>query len=177
MRQVLMLVLAALFIGAAVSGAAAGQSVPEYLRVELAAMENIPEGTWFALSKEHFKLFVISGGKVIETFGIAAGKNKGQKQKVGDCRTPEGMFSIIQIQNSSYWTHDFRDGAGEVRDAYGPWFLRLETGWKGIGIHGTHAPASIGTRATEGCIRLVNDDLRVLKEKYVRIGTKVYIFN
>ena len=32
-------------------------------------------------------------------------------------------------------------------------------GHKGIGIHGTHDSLSIGSRVTEGCIRLKNDDL------------------
>ena len=43
-----------------------------------------------------------------------------------------------------------------------------------IGIHGTHLPESIGTRCTEGCIRLNNDDLRELKE-YIKIGMTVII--
>jgi len=33
------------------------------------------------------------------------------------------------------------------------------TGWKGIGIHGTHDPSSLGTMVTEGCIRMSNDGL------------------
>lgn len=129
------------------------------------------------MSKGNFKLFVMDGKNVTDSFDIAVGKNKGQKQKVGDNRTPEGMFKIIQIQNAGYWTHDFRDGKGEIKGAYGPWFIRLETGWKGIGIHGTHDPASVGTNATEGCIRLRNDELSRLKEKYAKIGVKVFIFN
>jgi lipoprotein-anchoring transpeptidase ErfK/SrfK len=61
--------------------------------------------------------------------------------------------------------HDFGDGKGPVSGAYGPWFIRLETGWKGIGIHGTHDPGSTGTRASEGCIRMKNDDLlRIVDE-------------
>ena len=37
-------------------------------------------------------------------------------------------------------------------------------GWKGIGIHGTHDPDSRGTNATEGCIRLSNEDIDELKQ-------------
>lgn len=177
MRRILLMVLMALLFCAAVSGMAAGQDLPKYLRSELAAMDPVPDGIWFALSKAHFKLFVMDSGDVIDTFSVAVGKNRGQKQKAGDNRTPEGMFRIIQIQNAGYWTHDFRDGKGVIKGAYGPWFIRLETGWKGIGIHGTHNPASIGTNATEGCVRLINEDLRTLKDKYVKIGVKVFIFN
>ncbi|MCR5176958.1 MAG: L,D-transpeptidase, partial [Anaerovibrio sp.] len=62
------------------------------------------------------------------------------------------------------WTHDFGDGKGEIPGAYGKWFISLNTGWDGIGIHGTHDPASVGTNASEGCIRLRNHDLEELKE-------------
>ena len=42
-------------------------------------------------------------------------------------------------------------------------FIRLKTpGHKGIGIHGTHLPESIGEKTTEGCIRLRNEDLKRL---------------
>lgn len=176
MRHFLTMVVITVLLSFAVA-AGAETAAPEYLRGKLDSMASVPRGTWFALSKKNFKLFVMDGKNVVESFDIAVGKNKGQKQKVGDNRTPEGMFKIIQIQNASYWTHDFRDGKGEIKGAYGPWFIRLETGWKGIGIHGTHDPSSIGTNATEGCIRLRNDELLRLKEKYAKIGVKVLIFN
>lgn len=48
-------------------------------------------------------------------------------------------------------------------------------GHRGIGIHGTHDPASIGTRATEGCVRLNNSDLLELVKKYVYVGMPVVI--
>ena len=100
------------------------------------------------------------------SFPIACGRNLGDKQARGDMRTPEGVFHISGIEDASGWTHDFNDGKGEIPGAYGPWFLRLDTpGHKGIGIHGTHLPESIGTRATEGCIRLKNEDIAQLKEK------------
>ena len=44
----------------------------------------------------------------------------------------------------------------------------------GIGIHGTHDPASIGTCASEGCIRLQNENLKKLKD-YAKVGMQVKI--
>jgi len=70
--------------------------------------------------------------------------------------------------------HDFGDGKGPIAGAYGPKFIRLKTGWSGIGIHGTHDPAYIGKRVTEGCIRLKNEDLAELVP-YVKVGMKVQI--
>ncbi|MDD4365864.1 MAG: L,D-transpeptidase, partial [Synergistales bacterium] len=49
-----------------------------------------------------------------------------------------------------------------------------KTGWQGIGIHGTHDPDSIGTLVTEGCIRLLNENVLWLRER-VAVGTKVLI--
>lgn len=102
-------------------------------------------------------------GDTLFTAPIAVGKSYGNKQKQGDMRTPEGVFKVVDIQNSSAWTHNFGDGKGDIAGAYGHHFIRLGVpGHKGIGIHGTHAPKSIGSRATEGCIRLNNEDLEKL---------------
>lgn len=113
-------------------------------------------------------------GKEVVTYPIACGKNKGHKQKKGDMRTPEGKFSLQQIQDAHTWSHDFGDGKGVIKGAYGPCFMRLRTGFSGIGIHGTHDPNSIGTRATEGCIRLENKNAEALS-KQVQVGMTVII--
>ena len=72
------------------------------------------------------------------------------------------------------------DGKGEIKGAYGPWFISINTdemskgAWGGIGIHGTHKPNVMRARDSEGCIRLQNQNVEELK-KYVRVGTKVVI--
>ena len=128
------------------------------------------------ISKESLtlKLYDTRGG-LIYNFPVAMGKNYGNKQKRGDMKTPEGVFEVQEIVDASSWSHDFKDGKGEIAGAYGNWFIRLKTPpHSGIGIHGTHDPNSIGTRATEGCIRLNNADLNTLKP-LVKIGMKVII--
>lgn len=116
-----------------------------------------------------------SRGNVIKTYPMACGKSIGPKRKKGDMKTPEGVFSLQQIQEADTWGHNFNDGKGYIKHAYGPWFLRLKTpGFNGIGIHGTHAPESIGTRATEGCIRLDNKDIADLHDR-VTLGMTVII--
>ena len=117
------------------------------------------------VSKSEFKLWLLNGNEIVQEYPIATGRNPGDKQRVGDNRTPVGNFKIVSIENASSWSHDFRDGKGKIKGAYGPWFLRLDAkGWKGIGIHGTHDPDSRGTNATEGCIRLSNEDIAELRE-------------
>lgn len=102
-------------------------------------------------------------------YPIATGKNTGDKQKVGDNRTPLGPFSIVSVENSSAWSYDFGDGLGPIVGAYGPWFIRLQglneknKYWQGIGIHGTHDESTIGKDDTHGCVRMKNRDVEELK--------------
>jgi hypothetical protein len=129
---------------------------------------------WIRINKALFELRLYRGSEVDRIYTVAVGKNPGDKQRVGDNRTPNGIFTVQSIENSRAWTHDFRDGKGSIAGAYGPWFIRLRTGWKGIGIHGTHDPASRGSMVSEGCIRMLNGELEDLKE-FVFRNMKVVI--
>ncbi|GHV52704.1 hypothetical protein FACS1894216_09320 [Synergistales bacterium] len=127
------------------------------------------------VEKKRHKLAVMRGSQMVKEYNIAVGKATGNKRRVGDMRTPEGIFSVQMIQNSSKWKHDFGDGKGLIKDAYGPFFIRLKAPpWQGIGIHGTHAPNSIGSNISEGCVRMNNRDL-IDFVKFIRVGTKVTI--
>ena len=135
------------------------------------------EGAPFiVIDKQAFKLTLINPqGYPIKEYDIACAINLGPKKVRGDHKTPEGTFKINQLLNAKGLTHDFKDGKGPIKDAYGPWFLRLDVpGFWDIGIHGTPFPESIGTRATEGCIRLRNEDILDLKQQ-VKVGTPVII--
>jgi lipoprotein-anchoring transpeptidase ErfK/SrfK len=103
-------------------------------------------------------------GDTIYKFPVAVGTNYGNKQKVGDLKTPEGTFPIEGLEDSKDWKYDFEnDGKGPIAGAYGPWFIRLKVqNASGIGIHGTHENESIGKRVSHGCVRMKNDDLMVL---------------
>lgn len=145
-----------------------------------------PSGTaWIVISKKDLTLSVYdrnaTGDTVIMAqFPCCMGKNKGNKMKRGDMRTPESPvgrpFKITMIQNSSTWKHDFHDGRGNIK-AYGHWFLRLETpGHRGIGIHGsTNNEKSVPGRASEGCIRLLDKDIITLKEHFAYVGMPITI--
>lgn len=128
------------------------------------------------VDKPGLMLYVCSEeGDTVFSAPVACGRNLGDKQRRGDNRTPEGTFSVSQIQDSRSWLHDNRDGLGPVKGCYGPWFIRIRhPKWTSIGIHGTRFPKSIGTRASEGCIRLNNEKVVELL-KYVSIGSPVII--
>ena len=100
-------------------------------------------------------------GELEQKSNIATGKNYGTKQFAGDLKTPEGIFKIASVEDASQWSHDFKDDTiGVVKNAYGPYFIRLQVpGQSGIGIHGTSDSNSIGSRASEGCVRMNNKDL------------------
>jgi len=129
---------------------------------------------WLRIDKSRYKLYLYQGRDVEKTYNVAVGKNPGDKERVGDNKTPVGTFTVQSIEDSRYWTYDFRDGKGAVRGAYGPWFIRLRTGWRGIGIHGTHDPDSLGSMASEGCIRMHNSELEELR-KFASSKMKVVI--
>lgn len=139
--------------------------------------------SFIVISKKELRLYVyavVNGDTTrIAHFPVCLSKNKGQKEKGGDMRTPESEpgepFTIKQIQNASDWHHDFGDGRGNIL-AYGNWFLRLETPFSGIGIHGsTNNEESVPGRASEGCIRLRDADIITLKENYAYVGMPVII--
>lgn len=138
---------------------------------------NGPEGEdYLLISKQDLTLQVIdAAGNVERTYPVAVSRFYGPKERRGDNKTPEGRFTINEILNAKNISHDFHDGKGPIKGAYGPWFLRLDVpGFRDIGIHGTHLPQSIGTRATEGCIRLRNEDIVALKQR-IRLGMTVII--
>ena len=156
-----------------------------FFLLTLATPEPEAPDTWFAgldttafllVDKQKLTLSLIQpGGRIERDYRIACGENYGNKTKKGDHRTPEGRFPINQLLNAAGLSHDFGDGKGPIPNAYGPWFLRLDVpGFITIGIHGTHLPESIGSRSTEGCIRLRNEDILDLKERVV-LGMPVVI--
>lgn len=130
----------------------------------------------------HLSVYESQSGDTVllARYPVCVGKNYGQKQKTGDMKTPEctfaNPFSITEIKPASSWVHDFGDGRGSIL-AYGNWFMRLKTpGFSGIGIHGsTNNESSVPGRGSEGCIRLLNDNLDELKANYAFVGMKVII--
>jgi hypothetical protein len=145
-----------------------------YYLLRLKQIENssflIIDKSNFTLSHYNFK------GELLQKSKIAIGKNPGNKLEIDDLKTPEGIFRIAGFENSSAWSHDFElDSFGKIEGAYGPFFIRLDVpGQKGIGIHGTYDDSSIGSRASEGCIRMYNKDI-VKLVKHLKTASIVVI--
>ena len=194
MKHILIIALALLTVGAIAmaatpKGKAKTKSVAKTTQSKPATKASAgptaaQRGTFIVISKKDLNLRVY--GKqgrdtvLLAQFPVCLSKNKGNKQRVGDMKTPESPegkpFKITAIQDASTWKHDFKDGRGNIL-AYGHWFLRLLTpGHSGIGIHGsTNNESSVPGRASEGCIRLRDKDIITLKEKYAYVGMPVII--
>lgn len=123
------------------------------------------------VDKPHTRLYVINAfGDTIYRSRVCASVNRGQKEKMDDCRTPEGTFRLMGIYDSTDWKYkDTQD------KCYGPYFISLITPrfW-GIGIHGTNSPWSVPGRRSHGCMRMHNEDVTTLhtlldKDSYVII--------
>ena len=142
------------------------------------------DNCFILMSKKDYYLYVYEAqGKdtvLLARYDCCFALRKGDKQKAGDMRTPHctmsNPFKISQIADASGWKHDFGDGRGNIK-SYGDYFLRLVTpGHKGIGIHGsTNNAESVPGRASEGCIRLKDQDIRQLRQQYAFVGMKVVI--
>lgn len=127
--------------------------------ISIEKISKMPGDYSIVVDKSRYVLKLYKGGTLVKTYKVAIGRNKdgADKKMKGDFRTPEGNFYIVSIHKSDKWLH-------EGKFAYGPWFLRLKTPWQGIGIHGTDEPESLGTKASEGCVRMHSQHITELKK-------------
>jgi len=127
--------------------------------------------TVITIDQSNFKLRLFKHFKVVKTYGVAVGQPQ--------YPTPRGRFAIQSKQVNPVWSVPNSPWAGElagttVSGAGNP----LKARWMGIsgsvGIHGTGEDASIGSRASHGCIRMHVSDVIALYKR-VPIGTPVLI--
>lgn len=88
-------------------------------------------------------LTVYKGNKLLKSFKVAIGKSK--------TPTPIGEWRINRKARN--WG-----------DGFGTRWIGLTVPWGLYGIHGTNKPWSIGSRASHGCIRMLNRDVEQLYE-------------
>ena len=110
-------------------------------------------------------LVLYSGDLPVKKYSVATGKK--------NC-TPVGEFKITDKLTNPTW---FKTGAilppGSPENALGTRWMGLDK--PSYGIHGTIEPKSIGTQASEGCIRMLNEEVEELYS-IVPVGTKVTIW-
>ncbi|HOJ10426.1 MAG TPA: L,D-transpeptidase family protein [Clostridiales bacterium] len=99
-------------------------------------------------------LYLLEDGACIKKYPIASGKS-GYPSPIG------------------YWKITTKEKWGE---GFGGRWMGLNVPWGEYGIHGTNKPGSIGSAASQGCIRMFSDDVKELYD-IVPLGTRVVIVN
>lgn len=126
------------------------------------------EGAHLVITKSKHTLEVFLNGYPVYTFKIATG--------ITPDKTPEGTFHIIRkVKNPWYIPKNIR--GGDPNNPLGTRWLGLDApntdGYK-YGIHGTNEPESIGRNVSQGCVRMLNEDVEWLF-RHIPLGTKVII--
>jgi lipoprotein-anchoring transpeptidase ErfK/SrfK len=129
--------------------------------------------TVITIDRSSFTLRLFKDLKVRRTYKVAVGQPA--------YPTPSGLFSISNKQVNPQWSVPNSPWAGELAGTSvegGSAANPLKARWMGIangvGIHGTGEDASIGTRASHGCIRMHVSDVIDLYPR-VPVGTPVLL--
>lgn len=134
--------------------------------------DTIYEGMKLKIVKASFQMVIdisdhelrlYADDELIKTYSIAAGRE--------GYETPRGTFTIENKLENPTWYHEGNVVApGDPENILGTRWMGFSL--KGYGIHGTTLPETVGTDASEGCIRMLNQDVEELYS-IVPIGTKV----
>jgi hypothetical protein len=124
------------------------------------------------VEKRKFRLTVMLGDVMLRRYSVGLGKNN---------KTPEGDFTIASRLKNPTWN---KPGSRPI--PAGDPLNVLGTRWLGFGkkagfddadtfgIHGTTEDGSIGTEASEGCVRMHNAEVEELFE-WIAEGVTVHI--
>ena len=118
-------------------------------------------GKWnIEIVKSQFILMLFHKGRFFKYYKVGTGKEN---------RTPEGQFVTDGKDEDPIWTKNgVKIPSKDPRNVLGTRWIGIKpsgdtavTG-SGYGIHGTKDPESIGTPASQGCIRMINSDVEDL---------------
>jgi len=110
------------------------------------------------------KLALIEDGEIVKVYKVAVGANESP--------TPDGEFKIVNRLTSPTYYHPGKVIGPGADNPLGTRWMGLSM--KGLGIHGTNVPSSIGKAASHGCVRMAKKDLEELFE-LVQVGDVVMI--
>jgi len=121
----------------------------------------VTKGSWsLLLDKSLFKMWVLYEGCPFKGYTITTGApNK---------ETPVTKFVVGgKNPHPAWWPPSEMKVSGKIPVPYGDpqnplgeWWVSLEHDlFHGIGIHGTNDPGSIGSKASNGCIRMLNEEV------------------
>jgi len=112
-----------------------------------------PDEVWIWVNLWKRKLYVMEGHQIKKEFMIGFGKRS--------TPTPIGEWKIAD--KGKNW------GGG-----FGACWIGLNVPWGRYGIHGTNKPYSVGKPTSHGCLRMFNQDVKLLYEM-VPLGSRVIV--
>lgn len=140
--------------------------IPALLVFLLAAAPAALANQLIVIDKSVNKLYFYQDDQLTRLFPVATGKSPGL--------TPEGTFTVVSKMVNPYYGKLNIPG-DSPQNPLGVRWLGLSIGGGGVyGIHGNNNPASIGTYASAGCIRMHNQDVIWLYDR-VPLGARVRI--
>ncbi|HEV2288933.1 MAG TPA: L,D-transpeptidase [Candidatus Acidoferrales bacterium] len=108
------------------------------------------------------RLALVENGCVMLMFRVAVGAPASP--------SPVGEFRVVNLVTDPVYYHPGQVIPAGPENPVGPRWIGLSA--KGYGIHGTNEPRMIGRRASHGCIRLSNADVKILFA-HLRVGDVV----
>ena len=115
--------------------------------------------TKLVLNLKERRVYAYNEDKVLMSYPVAIGK-KGWE-------TPTGNFKVTQMIKDPVWQNPW-NGKIVPASPKGPigerWIGFWSDGKNTIGFHGTPTLKSLGTAASHGCVRMRNEDVKVLFE-------------
>lgn len=144
------------------------QDVPVASR-QVAAGVNAIENNRVVLSLRSRRVYLYQGDILLSSYPVAIGTS--------ETPTPQGEFTVSKMVENPVWQSPW---TGEVH-APGPnsalglrWIEFTSNDEGAFGFHGTPTVESIGYAASNGCVRMYNDDVVALFSQ-VQVGTPVSI--
>jgi lipoprotein-anchoring transpeptidase ErfK/SrfK len=129
-------------------------------------------GTIIIDTPHTYLYYVLGGGQAIR-YGIGVGREgftwSGVQSVTRKAEWPDWTPPAEMIARQPYLPRYMAGGPGNPLGA-----RAMYLGGTVYRIHGTNAPATIGTRVSSGCIRLTNQDVTDLYSR-VNVGTKVIV--
>jgi lipoprotein-anchoring transpeptidase ErfK/SrfK len=161
--RVLIAATAAVIAVMGLLGTAPAKASPDIVSFQ----QDYPLGAIVVVNKERRLYYVIGKGKALR-YPVAVGTPENQWT---------GQLFVASHAVNPSWTPPNNPGRTVPGGPGNPLGVRaLYLGWTNYRIHGTNAPGSIGSAASHGCFRMLNQDVTHLYSR-VNIGAPVYVVN
>jgi lipoprotein-anchoring transpeptidase ErfK/SrfK len=129
-------------------------------------------GTVIVVNRNEHRLLLYKALKVSKTYSVAVG--------MAGLDTPAGTYTINDKQENPSWHVPNSDWAGDLAGTVvppgpgNPIIARWMGFFDGAGIHGTSDRGSIGSNASHGCVRMLEEDVIDLYDR-VPVGTTIHV--